>query len=84
MVDGDGKVRDIDATTVYTFEDCMEACLTYNDDLGGRGTKCEAVTYNANLTSIFGGEKFGNCFLKDNAGKGSQATAEVASAILVR
>ena len=82
-MEGEGKVVDLSYMTVYTFEECMDACLEYNDLPEGAGEKkCAAVTYNSNLTSIVD-EQGGNCFLKDRPGKGNQAAAEVASAMLV-
>ena len=61
--DGKGEVDDISRTTVYTLQDCIDACVEYE-----RGD-CKAVTYEANLTASFGGGQGGNCFLKNRAGK---------------
>lgn len=81
--DGDGRVQDIAFITVYTFEDCMESCIDYNGELEESDTKCAGVTYNANLTSSFDGGQDGNCFLKDKIGDSIEASAEVASAVLL-
>lgn len=82
--DGKGKVEDLERTIVYTFEDCMRYCADYNDDLGSGDddTKCRAVTYNSNLTSIVTNQD-GNCFLKNKRGVYFQGSAESASAALV-
>jgi len=73
-------VTDVSHTTAYTFEECMEACLKYNNASAATDTKCQAVTYNANLTlSIEVRAKGGNCFLKDRKGVDIQGSAEVAS-----
>jgi hypothetical protein len=67
--------------TVYTFEDCMQQCLDYNDS--DPATKCTAVTYNSNLTSIIAvGQQGGNCFLKDRKGVNIQGSAESACAAI--
>jgi hypothetical protein len=68
-------------TTVYTFEDCMDYCAAYNSDIDSGDTKCRAVTYNSNLTSIM--EQGGDCFLKDIQGKNLPGSAESACAVLV-
>ncbi|KAL3956938.1 hypothetical protein ACCO45_009784 [Purpureocillium lilacinum] len=80
--DGSGKIRDIARTTVYTFEDCMGACVKYNSRAkSGGSTKCQGVTYNSNLTSIIEvGRQGGNCFLKDKKGRDVQGSAESACA----
>lgn len=81
--DGKGNVTDLTRTIVYTFEACMQACLDYNADLGSSDTRCTAVTYNANLTSIVAvGQQGGNCFLKDKRGINQQGSAESACAAL--
>lgn len=82
--DGSGPVKDLQRSTVYTFEDCMNECVTYNKNLPSSKTKCAAVTYNSNLTSIIEvGQQGGNCFLKDKKGLDLQAIAESACAALV-
>ncbi|KAB5522902.1 hypothetical protein GE09DRAFT_495077 [Coniochaeta sp. 2T2.1] len=82
--DGKGNVTDLTRTTVYTFEACMAACLDYNDSLDDGGTRCMAVTYNSNLTSVIAvGQQGGNCFLKDKRGVNRQGSAESACAALV-
>ncbi|OIW34246.1 hypothetical protein CONLIGDRAFT_626306 [Coniochaeta ligniaria NRRL 30616] len=81
--DGKGNVTDLTRTTVYTFEACMQACLDYNGGLDTGETRCTAVTYNANLTSIIAiGRQGGNCFLKDKRGINQQGSAESACAAL--
>lgn len=81
--DGKGNVTDLTRTIVYTFEACMQACLDFNADLGSSDTRCTAVTYNANLTSIVAvGQQGGNCFLKDKRGINQQGSAESACAAL--
>lgn len=81
--DGKGNVTDLTRTTVYTFESCMQACLDFNNNLDTGGTRCTAVTYNANLTSIIAiGRQGGNCFLKDKRGINQQGSAESACAAL--
>lgn len=72
-------MTDLTYTTVYTFEDCMQECLDYNDSKPK--TRCTAVTYNSNLTSIVGGQG-GNCFLKDRKGVNMQGSAESACAAI--
>jgi hypothetical protein len=82
--DGSGPIKDLVRTTVYTFEDCMEECVKYNSNLPSSGTKCGAVTYNSNLTSIIEvGKQGGNCFLKNKKGIDRQGRAESACAALV-
>lgn len=81
--DGRGNVTDISRTTVYTFEACMEACVTYNKKVGDSGTQCRAITYNSNLTSIIEiGRQGGNCFLKNKKGVDLQGSAESACAAI--
>lgn len=77
---GGRDIKDVDILTMYTFEDCMDACEKYNDDLV-TGRRCWAVTYNSNLTSVVESQG-GNCFLKDGKGINSQGSAEVASAAI--
>ncbi|KAJ0114743.1 hypothetical protein N8I77_009329 [Diaporthe amygdali] len=82
--DGNGTISDITYTIVYTFEDCMDKCVTYNKDLTEGQTKCAAVTYNSNLTSIVAvGQQGGNCFLKDKKGVNQQGSATSACAAIV-
>lgn len=84
--DGRGDVEDLDRLTLYTFEDCMEACIEFNEDLDGdSGTECAAVSYNSNLTSIIAvGKQGGNCFLKNKRGEDHTGTAESACAAIAR
>ncbi|TPX17721.1 uncharacterized protein E0L32_002822 [Thyridium curvatum] len=79
--DGNGQVKDISKTIKYTFEDCMEACVTWNAN-PSRSSWCAAVTYNSNLTDYIPGQG-ANCFLKDRKGVDAQGTAESASAAIV-
>lgn len=84
--DGNGTITDIHYTTVYTFEACMEECISWNAevDTGNEATKCAAVTYNSNLTSIIAeGQQGGDCFLKDRKGLDRQGTAESSCAAIV-
>ncbi|RDW74552.1 uncharacterized protein DSM5745_07214 [Aspergillus mulundensis] len=67
--DGSGDVSDLTRWTEYTLDDCIDRCVQYNSDLEPHKTRCKGVTYEANLTSSFGGGQGGNCFLKDKAGK---------------
>jgi cytoskeletal protein RodZ len=81
--DGSSTVKDLDALTVYTFEDCMQECLDYNQGLSGNATQCKAITYNANLTSILEvGQQGGDCFLKNTNGA-TDGTGSVNSACAV-
>ncbi|KAK2073254.1 hypothetical protein P8C59_007546 [Phyllachora maydis] len=82
--DGNGNVTDIARTTVYTFEECMAYCASYNAQISGGGTKCQAITYNSNLTDIIAvGKQGGDCFLKDKKGIDLQGSAESACAAIV-
>ena len=78
---GNGTVKDLAYTTLYTFEDCMEYCLSYNSAISDGDTECRAVTYNSNLTSIVNAQG-GNCFLKDKQGVNQPGSAESASAVI--
>lgn len=81
--DGVGNVTDLRAATVYTFEDCMQKCLDYNESFVSGATRCTAITYNSNLTSIIAvGRQGGNCFLKNKRGVYQQGSAESASAAM--
>jgi len=81
--DGTGKVRDLTRATVYTFEACMQECLDYGDNVVSGGTRCAAVTYNANLTRIIAlGHQGGNCFLKNKKGVDEQGSTESACAAI--
>ncbi|KAJ6445410.1 alpha-N-acetylglucosaminidase [Purpureocillium lavendulum] len=81
--DGSGKIRDIARTIVYTFEDCMGACVKFNSRVKSGDTRCQGVTYNSNLTSIIEtGRQGGNCFLKDKKGRDIQGSAESACAAI--
>lgn len=83
--DGRGKVEDLRRLTKYTFEDCMDACISYNDDLEDGGTACMAVAYNSNLTSVIAvGKQGGNCFLKNKRGEDHTGSAESACAAIAR
>ncbi|PLB49842.1 hypothetical protein P170DRAFT_437307 [Aspergillus steynii IBT 23096] len=64
--DGKGKVQDLDYRTEYSLEDCIGACIEYNQDR--TEDICRGVTYSANLTAAFDGGQGGNCFLKDRIG----------------
>ncbi|KAK4250203.1 hypothetical protein C7999DRAFT_38716 [Corynascus novoguineensis] len=78
------EVSDLRRLTLYTFEDCMEACVSFNNNIEADETPCKAVTYNSNLTSIIAvGKQGGNCFLKDKKGVNVLAIAESASAYVV-
>ncbi|PHH88575.1 hypothetical protein CDD83_7356 [Cordyceps sp. RAO-2017] len=80
---GRGTVADLGLRTSYTFESCIEECVKYNKELGGRINMCEGVSYIANLTSSIEVRKLGgNCFLKDKKGIDSGGTPEAASAEL--
>ncbi|KAM0277121.1 hypothetical protein ACHAQH_006065 [Verticillium albo-atrum] len=82
--DGSGEVLDVSRTITYTFEDCMEACLSYNKRTSSSQMKCGAVTYNSNLTSIIAeGQQGGNCFFKNKKGVDHLGRAESACAVLV-
>lgn len=82
--DGNGTISDIYYTILYTFEDCMDECVTYNKGLTDGQTKCAAVTYNNNLTSIVAvGQQGGNCFLKNKKGVNQQGSATSACAAIV-
>lgn len=79
--DGNGTVSDLEYTILYTFEDCMDACVRYNEGLTSTETKCAGVTYNSNLTSIVAvGQQGGNCFLKNTRGVNRQGSATSACA----
>lgn len=85
--DGRGEVEDLRRLTLYTFEDCMDACVSYNEDLEEEedATECLAVTYNSNLTSILAvGKQGGNCFLKNKRGEDHTGSAESACAAIAR
>ena len=76
---------DLNAIKEYTIEDCIDACGNYNSESATIGSSCEAVTFNANLTSNLPGEN-GNCFLKASANGVSTNGADpilVASAFLL-
>ena len=80
--DSTGPAIDLGRRTVYTFEDCIEACVKYNGNTAER--KCGAVTYNSNLTSIIEvGQHSGNCLLMDKRGVNMQGSAESACAAMV-
>lgn len=82
--DGNGTISDIYYTIVYKFEDCMDECVNYNKDLTEGQTKCAAITYNNNLTSIVAvGQQGGNCFLKNKKGVNQQGSATSACAAIV-
>ncbi|EAW13222.1 uncharacterized protein ACLA_016680 [Aspergillus clavatus NRRL 1] len=59
---GNGNVADLGRATVYSLQECINACLKSYEN-------CKAVTYQANLTASFDGEQDGNCWFKDRAGK---------------
>ena len=62
----------------YRFEDCMEACASFNY-FQNSNTTCYGVTFNVNRPQE-GGK--GNCFLKDKQGINSTAINGVSSARL--
>lgn len=79
--DDSKEVVNLDRKVVYSFEDCMAACVRYNKEEPVPDIKCWAVTYVSNLTDVIevrGSE--GNCFLKDRKGINLQGSAETASA----
>lgn len=64
--DGGSDVSDLRRRTLYTFEDSIEACESYNSYIEDDETMCGAVTYNPNLTRAFAsGKQGGNCLLND-------------------
>ncbi|KAL8784183.1 MAG: hypothetical protein Q9195_009151 [Heterodermia aff. obscurata] len=72
---------DLLAILEYTVEDCIDACGNYNSE----SSTCQAVTFNANLTSSIPGRD-GNCFLKASSNGVSTNGADpvlVASAFLL-
>ena len=62
--DYSGKI-DILAVTVYSIQDCLKACASYNRN--SNSTNCAAVSFGANLTAVVPAN-FGNCFLKTGTG----------------
>lgn len=83
---GSERVSNLNATTVYRFEDCMDACTLWNTNVQGEDTaSCRAVTYNANLTAALGNGGEGNCYLKDSSSKSQIGTNDplIASAQLM-
>lgn len=82
--DGNGTVADLRFATLYTFEDCMDECVRYNEDLTAGESRCAGVTYNSNLTSIVAiGQQGGNCFLKNATGVTRQGSATSACGAIV-
>lgn len=82
--DGNGTIVDLSYTILYSFEDCMDECVRYNEGLTSGESKCAGVTYNSNLTSIVAiGQQGGNCFLKNATGVSRQGSATSACGAIV-
>ncbi len=72
----DQTLTNIMTLLAYSFEDCMDACVQYNEnrELIRSSTPCGAATYNASLTWTFlhTGSNAANCFLRNARGVGQQ------------
>lgn len=65
--DGQGTLRDLGRSFVYTLQSCIEKCVSFNNNVSPGDDTCKGISYQANLTASF--EQGGNCFLKDNIGR---------------
>jgi hypothetical protein len=57
---------------IYTFEDCMNACVSYNsngaDERTHNGSSCAGVSYSYTQTRDLGSKLLGgNCWLKNSS-----------------
>jgi hypothetical protein len=81
-VDFLGRVT-IMAVTVYSLEDCLRACASYNRNSNSKG--CIAVEFGANMTFLEPND-FGTCFLKNGTGtvfnSGSNPNPHAAAVLL--
>lgn len=83
--DGNGTVQDISQVLAYTIESCVANCVAWNWNAVSTHSDilCNAVTYNANLTSSFPKHK-ANCWLKTKHGVDRVETGTpIASAAMV-
>nr|POE96458.1 hypothetical protein CFP56_56508 [Quercus suber] len=75
-------VANLFGLTLYTFEACMDECakrnlqFTYSETYPLNGTRCEAVSYYADLTASVGAWR-GNCFLKNVRGVAANGNGPV-------
>ncbi len=69
--------------TVYTFEDCMQQCAQWNDQIqqGSSTKQCVSVSYSANLTATVA-SLAGNCFIKPARGAPTTSGSLWASAYI--
>lgn len=83
--EGDETVRDVGSAMTYTFEECMDECVSHNDDLREDEARCEAISYLANLTFALGEKNLdANCYLKDRQGENDPGGENIASAHIER
>ncbi|KAI9747891.1 MAG: hypothetical protein M1835_001946 [Candelina submexicana] len=74
-----GIIKDILPLTMYTFQDCMLACASWNAI--SRSTVCRGVTFGVNMSKVWN-EHHSNCWLKNATGPGTYQDDTVASALL--
>lgn len=72
-----GGNDDIIALTVYSVNDCVRACASYNRNIGGGGKLCLGAAFDANWAAV--DKDGGNCWLKNNTSviKGGSNTQAV-------
>lgn len=70
---------------VYQFEDCINACATYNNGINKANSTCYSVSYSIGLSRADQSSKdAGNCYLRGVAGGQGERSVNRSSAVLLR
>ena len=75
------------AVYVFQFEDCINACASYNEGINHANSTCYCASYDATLLRAIqtdGQHSGGNCWLKGEAGAKGVRSVKKSSAVLLR
>ena len=74
------------AVYVFQFEDCINACASYNEGMNHANSTCYSATYSIGVSRAaqYGGQEGGNCWLTGMAGKQGFSSVNRSSAVLMR
>ena len=74
------------AVYVFQFEDCINACATYNEAINHANSTCYSASYSIGVTRAtqFGGQHGGNCWLTGTDGGQGISSVNRSSAVLLR
>ena len=74
------------AIYVFQFEDCINACASYNEGINHANSTCYSASYSIGVTRVteFGNQNGGNCWLMGAVGDPAISSGNRSSAVLVR